>query len=414
MNTSRPFEVLLHNRARVEAGLTALAKKAGRKGLTPMTWSWGKAHTSREHVAREVACSDHMTSRCPGCRNVTRVPLILEGEAPHYEGWTFLAALQHLDGENLVRAVSDVEVPTQYRTRGPVCDHCKAIRRRHETYVLRHTDGRTFQVGSTCIDDFMGSREAVNLAISASLLSAARGLAEEGEEGFGGGGSSGDYSLGEVLGLTAWSVRETGWVSRKAAGERGEGTQATADHVWILLTNEEARTKSKADPTAEDVALATAAETWAESLSDEDVNRGTGDYLHNLRVIARTAIVDRKSIGIAASMIVAYQNHVARERARAERDARPTLDAYVGTVGKRETFSVVLDLVTGYDTAYGYTTICKFRTADGATLVWKASSTDLTRSDVGKAYTLTGSVKAHSDYKGAKQTLVTRCKAVAA
>jgi hypothetical protein len=48
--------------------------------------------------------------------------------------------------------------------------------------------------------------------------------------------------------------------------------------------------------------------------------------------------------------------------------------------------------------------------AEGALLVWKASSTDLGRSDVGTVFALTGSVKKHDEYKGEKQTMILRAK----
>jgi len=46
--------------------------------------------------------------------------------------------------------------------------------------------------------------------------------------------------------------------------------------------------------------------------------------------------------------------------------------------------------------------------------VWKTSSTDIERSDVGKSYKVTRIVKEHAEYKGAKQTILTRCKVVSA
>jgi hypothetical protein len=400
---SQVFQVLLGNRARVDAALAALAKRAARKGLTPIAWTWGKATTEKELIPHpefgwKVECR----------ATVSRVPLTLEGDAPHYDGWTFVAALQHLDGENIVRAVNGAEVPSTYRTRGPVCDHCKANRRRCDTYVLRHQDSRHVQVGSTCVGDFLGSNDAAKLASAASMLSEARGLAEEGCEGFGAG--SGDITLTEYLPFVAYCVREHGWMSRTAAREQGGG-QATADEAMRYTTDAEWRKKCKVDPTAEDIATAAACETWAESLTDEQVNADRGDYMHNLRVIARSGIVCHKSAGLAGSMVVAYQRAIGRERERAARAARPVCDAYVGTVGKRETWDVTLDFVTGYDTAYGYTTVLKFRTPEGACIVWKATSTDLARDDVGKAYKLTGTVKKHDEYKGAKQTMVSRCRA---
>ncbi|MFI5244437.1 MAG: hypothetical protein ACHQQR_04370, partial [Gemmatimonadales bacterium] len=330
----RVFAVLLHNHSSVEAALVRLAKRAERKGLVPLTWSWGKAFTRREHISdNECACSPG----CQGCVNVTRVPLSLFGEPPRYAGWTFTAALQHLDGENLVRSVGDVEMPKMYRTRGPVCDHCQSARRRHDTYVLRHEDGRMMQVGSTCMGDFLGSDDAGKLASSASMFAAARGLAEEGESG-GYGGHCGDYSLGAFLMYCAWEVRSNGWVSRTAARESGREGSASANRAWIWLTDAQARTENKVQPTAEDIVTAEAAEAWAEALTDAEIDSAKGDYLHNLRVVARSGIASSKSAGVAASMITAYQRAVARERQRTERAARVVSNAHVGEVGKRETW----------------------------------------------------------------------------
>jgi hypothetical protein len=85
---------------------------------------------------------------------------------------------------------------------------------------------------------------------------------------------------------------------------------------------------------------------------------------------------------------------------------------YVGTVKQRVTKTVTLSFVTGWDTAFGYTTLLKFVTDAGEVLVWKASRTNLGRFDMGKRYLLTGTVKAHTEYRGVKQTQVLRCKLV--
>ena len=399
-DAGQTFEVLLSRREGVEAALTALAKRATRKGLAAPTWTWGKAYTQKEHVPHpefgwEVECF----------AQVSRIPLTIEGDAPHYAGWTFLASLQHLDGENVVRAIPGLEVPEAFRTRGPVCDHCKVSRRRNDTYVLRHEDGRVVQVGSTCIGDFLGSADASKIAAAASVLAEMRGLAEGGCSG---GGSGGDRTLAEFLPFVAWAVREHGWTSRTVARERS--VQASADEAFALMVDKERRVKVGYEATEGDLAEAAAAEVWAESLSDDVIAGERGDYLHNLRAVARTGLVTYRTAGIAGSMIVAYQRAVSRERERAAKAARPKANVHVGEVGKRMTFEVTLDFVTGYDTAYGYTTVLKFRDAAGACIVWKASNTDLGRADVGKGFKVTGTVKKHDEYKGEKQTMVTRCK----
>jgi hypothetical protein len=287
-------------------------------------------------------------------------------------------------------------------------------------------------VGSSCIRDFLGDDEAALIAAKAEILALAASVIGDGEEGFGGGSRDAERLLADFLPIVAWIVRAAGWVSRTAAREKDE-TMATADHAWRLLADGGERHKLGCYPSDEDVAVASAAEAWAVELSDEAVNEGTSDYLHNLRAVCRTGFASFRTAGIAASAVVAYQRHIGRERAKAERAAQ-ALDVHVGNVGARVSFGlppkigkngkpaknapialdpepVALDFVTGYETDYGYTTVLKFRTAAGATLVWKASSTDIGRDDVGKRYALVGTIKAHSEYKDVKQTILSRCDA---
>lgn len=431
---TRVFGVLVANMGYVQTALEALAKRAARKGLPALVWSWGKAETTVEvrtfqHGA-SIPAGAVLLGSGPECADyrctITRVPLSLPCDAPKYAGWTFAAALQHLDGENIVRAVPGETVPVTYRSRGPACDHCKADRRRNDTYVLRHEDGRHVQVGSTCIGDFLGSDDAGKIAGLATLLADARSLAEGGCEGddFSTGGSDAARPLSVFLSFVSHEMTANGWVSRTAARERGGA--ATADRAWTFLTDGKARDKAKAFPTDEDRSKADAALVWAESITDETINRETGDYLHNVRAIARSGLVSYRTAGIGGSIIAAYERAMGRARQQAERATRPTCNVHMGTEGRKVAFGctygkgktahevlstdpLTLDFVTGYESMYGYTTVLKFRTTEGALIVWKASNTEIGRGDVGKRYTLRGTIKKHDDYKGEKQTLMTRC-----
>ena len=152
---SRTYRVLLGRRADVDAFLARLAKRCARKGLSPVAWTWGQAATKREHVRQDYACAGY--AACNGGVRVSRVPLTLTGEAPRLAGWRFVAALTHLDGENVARTLPGETLPAVYRTRGPKCDHCKVNRRRDDTFVVGHADGRFVQVGSTCLAGLPGS-----------------------------------------------------------------------------------------------------------------------------------------------------------------------------------------------------------------------------------------------------------------
>ena len=94
----------------------------------------------------------------------------------------------------------------------------------------------------------------------------------------------------------------------------------------------------------------------------------------------------------------------------AEKALRPVSE-HVGKVGERITCDIVVEDVFSYKcksfAGYGMETryINKFRTADGNILVWQTSAP----ADE-KATKITGTVKAHDDYKGEKQTTLQRCK----
>jgi hypothetical protein len=51
---------------------------------------------------------------------------------------------------------------------------------------------------------------------------------------------------------------------------------------------------------------------------------------------------------------------------------------------------------------------------DGAVLVWFSKGGPVVKDDVGKAFRIRGTVKAHKEYKGEPQTALSRCKIEAA
>ena len=85
---------------------------------------------------------------------------------------------------------------------------------------------------------------------------------------------------------------------------------------------------------------------------------------------------------------------------------------YLGEIGKKLTVNVTLkksyEVYNNFASAYYTTTtyIHSFEDDDGNVIIWK-TATFLEGDD---KFTLTGTVKEHSEYKGVKQTVLTRCK----
>ena len=394
---TRSFPVLAGYKDAVDRALAALVKRAVRLHVTPLAWTWGQPETGKVSLG--------------GGRNrlETRVPLTIVGESPSLNGWRFAATLQYLDGQNIVHRVAGGDaVPQAYWTRGPVCDHCGLGRKRSDTFVLYSEDeGRYMQVGSTCLDDFLGSDKAGKVAAGASLFADACACAQDsdGFEGMGQ-GRQGTQGLAEYLSKVATAVRVWGWRSAKQASEQGGfSTREMIDRA----SARDAKVEERLPPSTEtDEARALLASEWAAGLTDRQI--GDSDYLHNVRTIARSALVDRRTMGIAASIIPAYDREVERERVRLERTRQGGAAAseWFGTIGKREEFVLTLRHTATWDSDYGTTFCYRFADASGNVAVWKASSN--LELENGLTYRILGTVKDHSDYKGTKQTMITRCK----
>ena len=68
---------------------------------------------------------------------------------------------------------------------------------------------------------------------------------------------------------------------------------------------------------------------------------------------------------------------------------------------------VVLKRKSGYQTRFGWSDIYTFMNGDNVIVWFTSSNTDL---EEGKEYLLSATIKAHNEYKGEKQTTITRAK----
>ena len=326
------------------------------------------------------------------------------GMAPKLAGWTFIATLQHEDGGTILRTVPTANVAEgllkPYRNSKPACDHCKVNRKRNDTFVVRHDDGSIKQVGRNCLADFTGCKSPQTIAAMAQFLATAAGLAEDFEGGFGGGGEIIE-NLADYLGFVAAAIRLNGWLSRTKARENEFGPQATANVAWNMM---HPSPKQKLIlPTEADTALALKALEWCDAQLTAGAEADTlNDYQHNLHVAVAGGVVSFRLAGIAASLI----NYYEREIGKTLTFEKALTAGYVGTVGKRETFKLNLVQVFSRDSDYGVQHIHKFLTDEGAVVIWKTTSDKFEQG----VYEVTGTVKAHDEFRGAPQTVLTRCK----
>ncbi len=232
--------------------------------------------------------------------SIMMIQTYLEAIVPVIDGWTFVARIDHSnDSGNLIRTVPNLgyDVPERFRTSAPDCQHCRVRRLRRDTFVIcNDTTGEFQQIGSTCLKDFFG-HDPMLVAKMAELLGYATEAAR-GASGYEAGLADRRWiNMSDFLAATAQAVRNHGWVSVKASKETGATT--TKERAFAYLAYED-------EVTAEDRALVERSLAWAQTLIEK---ADRSDYEHNVAVIANSAYIEERSVGVAASIVgVTYQN----------------------------------------------------------------------------------------------------------
>ena len=153
---------------------------------------------------------------------------------------------------------------------------------------------------------------------------------------------------------------------------------------------------------------ATAALTFArETLADKGDARS--DYEHNLFVACSQSAIDGRLLGIACSLISMHLREVER------RSAPRSASAHVGAKGDKLGLRLTLLRVSPIDGDYGVSYLHKFSDASGNLYSWfstkKLLSTPAGDAELveGQEYSVWGTVKGHSEFRGQKETQLTRC-----
>ena len=405
------YEIPTHNVARLQQAIEKLNRRAKRLGVEPIVLTLGATSTKTFKWTNEGGLDEK--------RTVEITQVVVDGEPPVVDGWRFLACMQHVpEVGTLILAVPGVSLP-QYRDAAPDCDHCKAKRARRTTYALQEVEsGKIMQVGSTCLHAFLpcASVDPNVIASRCEWLGELSRVCTDAEDmGWGGGGGSKYTDLAEYVAWVAKAIREVGWCSKgEAYGTSKWPTADVASNFMGEYAHQQRNGCSKHSdkiepPTDEDRTRAAAALEWARGLVERKDE--LGDYEHNLMVACSPWYLMPKADGIVASVVRAHQRVLERQAAdEARAQAIAECNAHLGAVGQRLEITVRVLTTREMPGDFGTTTLVKMRATTGELLTWYSSNGGL---EIGKEYKLRATVKRHGEYKGAKETVVSRCTVVA-
>lgn len=386
------------NLGELESKIAEINKRATKLGVTPISLDILGTETKTVMVNAYTGVK----------RTYQMTRIAIDGAAVKLPGgWQFIAAIQPTDAGNLIRTVPGEEIDPSWRTvDGSFCDHCKLKRSRAETFLVRDESGTVRQIGRSCLRDFLGHVDPEHLASMASLIANLSGSLDYEDEYERQPRGAARFSTREFVATTSALVRCLGWISR-ASSQNGHG-QATADWARAILAgylSKDEKSKLESNGFAilpEDESLADSAIAWGRELT------GSNDYQWNLRVSLSDEWLPRKSEGIAASVVTAYQKHLGYETEKRVKADSEASSAFLGKVGERITTEAVITSVRPIESDWGTSTLVMFN-AQGNILKWFYSGF-LSADEIGETVKVTGTVKAHETYKGVNQTALTRCK----
>ena len=271
-------------------------------------------------------------------------------------------------------------------------------------------------VGSNCLADFLGHANPEDVAKLFEYLADAVSSGEE-FEGGGFGGNITHIGLVEFLGYVAAVIRNDGWLSRGAARQM-DNVSATVDTAWgvlmAVLQNKTRDIDPKYFPTEDDHNKAKAAKEFMVTFIEGEKAKGElNDYLYNLDLVCRMNVIDRKTCGLAASILPTAAREQGREIERMKFSNLKATSKYFAEVGEKVVVKATLMGSREMEGNFGCTTMMRFVTVDGNACTWFASgSFPEGEWVIGNEYILAGTVKKTEDYKGMKQTMLTRVTAV--
>ena len=356
-----------------------------------------------------------------------KVELEIPEEAVFAENnWAFGGSVEPsgVDGKNFVNVnLSGKDfgfvVPSKYFTANPcTCDYCKTNRKRNKTYlVVNQETGEWKQLGKECLKLFVTGIDVDAIATFESFIKEAEEAANPGDEFF--------YNrrfkfvkVADALTLACAVYRERGYLAtRDAVGnsndlcnknivQRKLAQQYGYDSDFLNISNS---VRNEIDEIAVKTTTAIAKEDV--EVAVEMVKRFPDEpYYNNLKVIVENEYIPLNKLGLLVSIPKAIDGYEEKKKKQEEKERLAAESDYLGSIGEKISVNFVSGReVACCETQFGLLHIYEFKDMNGNTIVWRSSSSK----DIPESGVVAGTVKAHEEYNGIKQTVILRAKITA-
>lgn len=339
--------------------------------------------------------------------------ITITGETPVIKGWEFLAAVEYLPegGEVVSAAKPNLEFPKCYRGRKPFCEHCETHKVKRYTFLLQNTETQEYMnVGRTCLQDFLGADMDGHVSSFSYLAALMDELRDEDSDYYEPSGGERFYGVRQILYVAAALVSEEGYFP---TSDEENSTRNKVSEILITGKYPEAKPEYSI--------LADTVFDWIMKFDAEGTNN---DFVLNCQNLFNAEWVRAKMFGYVVGAMGFYVGAKKRED-RLAAEKRDINNEYVGEIKKRYTMDLTLIKSTSFEGYYGTTWVYTFLDSDNHCFVWFASNrltvevevaetpaafatTENVAVEVNQTVKVKATVKDHNEYKGVKQTVVTR------
>lgn len=391
------YEIFEGNVDKLSKKLTTIKNKCNKYGC--------------EFHFEEVGEAYHDVKGDDGYTHKARFVIVEAEGTAKVNDWEFIATIQHMDPVNIIRSFrTEYEIPARYFTASPVCEHCNSKRYRKDTYLIRNSvSGEFKQVGKSCLKDFTNGLSAENVARYISFFDSLI----EAQECIPSSGFTYYYSVSEVLQNAVEAVNLYGY--QKSRNEFGDWNyNSTVSVVGDQFGNTHPSVRKKYEEDGFNVDRYGNKEktekilAWVRSQEPE-----LGTYMSNLKAACLPELCEWRSFGLIVSAVAAYNREQEKKAREIKKAAKAKAEAenseWVGTIGERiEVNGLTCTLLTSWETQFGVTHVYKFTSDNGSVFTWKTGNFI----ENGAVISIKGTVKAHNEFRGVKQTELTRCKII--
>lgn len=313
----------------------------------------------------------------------------ISGDYPKIEGYEFVAKIDHK--ENMILSENNIEELEKFR-HVSYCHHCGTHRKRNVTFVLRNQEtNELVQIGSKCIVDYIG-KSAESMVFYASCMSSIINFSDE--EAINGGSRTPYYDIYEIIDIAYKLISDFGFVSVKNSYE-GSTTKMIFDFMNV-------QNQQYVFPDGYNFEITKNVHNDVFEYIKKEDEKGYNQFVKNCLELCNGRYITYKYFSFVAAMVNMWN--------RSKTETKQENYEFIPVGEKIKEKAVKFVNRVSFETIYGMKHILTFKDEENHLFVWFTTTSPFGLEEGKEMVIKSATVKENKEYKGKKQTVITRVR----